>query len=177
MNRSRCLDSFVRMTFFGALLCASCGDSGHQLGQSNGGAGGGGATGAGGGSGGVTGSGGGAGHGGTGGGGTAGTGTGGAAGRAGAGGTAGAAGQGGQAGAQTCSAAPLVACPANQFCDYDTPNRCGAGYEPGHCIVLPGGCTADYNPVCGCDGKTYNNGCEASRAGTGLKANGACAPG
>jgi len=73
-----------------------------------------------------------------------------------------------------CSASPLVACPASEVCDYDTPGRCGAGYEPGHCIVPPGGCTTDYVPVCGCDAHTYSNDCSRKMARVQLDHTGAC---
>jgi hypothetical protein len=120
------------------------------------------------------------GSGGSGGGGSGGIGTGGAGGSVGgsggAGGSAGGGGSGGAGGAggQMCSSAPPVACPSGQVCDEDTPNRCGAGFEPGHCIVLPASCPATAVPVCGCDNQTYNNDCDRQRARVQLSHTGGC---
>mmetsp|Transcript_45560 Transcript_45560/g.114642 ORF Transcript_45560/g.114642 Transcript_45560/m.114642 type:complete len:102 (-) Transcript_45560:144-449(-) len=39
----------------------------------------------------------------------------------------------------------------------------------GRCTQRPSACTADYNPVCGCNGVTYGNKCEATAAGQSVR--------
>jgi len=74
-----------------------------------------------------------------------------------------------------CGGIGGLQCPSpNQVCQYPA-GQCNVADLSGVCVAKPGACTKEYNPVCGCDGKTYANACELLVAGAKEDHKGECA--
>lgn len=80
-------------------------------------------------------------------------------------------------GARICGTRGAGPCPTNQFCQHDIGADCGRGDLPGTCQTPPLSCTPGGATVCGCDGVTYANECEAHMASSGVDHAGPCATG
>ena len=62
-------------------------------------------------------------------------------------------------------------CRAGEWCLYAI-GTCGG--TSGTCRQVGPICTADYTPVCGCNGRTYANACSAEAAGNSIRHKGEC---
>lgn len=77
----------------------------------------------------------------------------------------------------SCGGFVGASCARGEFCDYAPDALCGATDASGTCMPSPTDCAGMPSaPVCGCDGVTYDNACEAHRAGVDDASAGACAP-
>ena len=68
-------------------------------------------------------------------------------------------------------------CASDQWCDYDDTlggGACGIADGSGVCRERPEFCPEVYSPVCGCNGETYSNECDANAAGVDVFASGKC---
>jgi len=75
----------------------------------------------------------------------------------------------------------VTACAANDDCSAEEfcwlPNgECTPQESIGVCSIIPSSCSADYDPVCGCDYQTYSNECIAHMAGVSIVHYGDCVP-
>src|SRR5262249_36902513 len=74
---------------------------------------------------------------------------------------------------EKCEGLVGIACDRGLWCE-KAPGTCQAADTFGTCVKQPDVCAQVYQPVCGCDGKTYSNDCDRGRSRISKNHDGAC---
>ncbi|HVW30166.1 MAG TPA: hypothetical protein VHC69_32630 [Polyangiaceae bacterium] len=75
-----------------------------------------------------------------------------------------------------CGGFANVECHENEVCLPFVAQGCPGPRRIGLCAPRPRACPTFSDPVCGCDGVTYTNFCDAAKGGAAVEHRGACAP-
>jgi hypothetical protein len=74
---------------------------------------------------------------------------------------------------EACGGPSHITCNSALYCQLPA-GQCSAADVPGVCAKAPDFCMRVSRPVCGCNGKTYMNECEARKARVAIDTSGAC---
>ncbi|MDJ0920675.1 MAG: Kazal-type serine protease inhibitor family protein [Henriciella sp.] len=75
---------------------------------------------------------------------------------------------------ETCGGIAGIQCPSAYYCQQPDGECIEIMDGAGTCQLKPEVCTREYRPVCGCNGRTYPNACEAAADGMSVAAEGPC---
>jgi YVTN family beta-propeller protein len=74
---------------------------------------------------------------------------------------------------QVCGGIIGATCDDGEFCEFPV-GTCDVSDRQGVCVEIPVACPDNVDPVCGCDGITYGNDCEADTVGVSIDHVGPC---